>query len=332
MKTLIKYSGIYQYSFRNSLDNKKYIGSSINLYKRHNDHLYSLRAGTHSNKHFQNAFNIYGLENLEYNILEYIDNNQLIKKEITSLQFRKKVFDIEQIYLDKYFAQEYIKNIKDKRFFKLLYNKSVIANCNYELNIKAKEVHMYSKEGLYLDSFLNSHIAEICTSIDSAIIRRCCHKEYSSGGGFLWSFKKLSNIPPYFTSRNFPIYQYDSNKVLIKKWNSLKDAKIVFKIRKRRSKKSRQPVLQKGFYWLYEGESFPEYKRRILTKIERKLFKEDILNNISILSNYGTLTKFIKRISVKYNLTISSTYNYYYKIKKERYEREKNDKNPEEGS
>ena len=64
-------SGIY--SIKNILNNKTYVGSSINLKKRKREHFYQLRKGTHSNKHLQNAFSKYGETNFEFAVLERIE-------------------------------------------------------------------------------------------------------------------------------------------------------------------------------------------------------------------------------------------------------------------
>lgn len=50
-------SGIYQ--IRNTFNNKKYIGSSVNLRRRYREHFNTLINGTHYNSKIQRAFNKY---------------------------------------------------------------------------------------------------------------------------------------------------------------------------------------------------------------------------------------------------------------------------------
>lgn len=57
------------YSIKNKINKKEYIGQSKRLEERKKDHLLSLRNNTHINSHLQNAFNIYGEENFEFNII-----------------------------------------------------------------------------------------------------------------------------------------------------------------------------------------------------------------------------------------------------------------------
>lgn len=73
-------SGIYQ--IRNKVNEKRYVGSSVDIEWRQYEHLYNLRLGEHYNKYLQNAFNKYGEESFKFEIVEIIDNTKrLIKKE-----------------------------------------------------------------------------------------------------------------------------------------------------------------------------------------------------------------------------------------------------------
>ena len=69
-------SGIY--CVRNILDNKRYVGSAVNLRIRKTAHFSKLKNNKHSNPHLQNAYNKYGYEYFIFEILEYCEN----KKEI----------------------------------------------------------------------------------------------------------------------------------------------------------------------------------------------------------------------------------------------------------
>ena len=59
-----------------------YIGSAVNIKNRFNRHKGDLKRNRHSNQILQNHVNIYGIEDLEFLILEYVDNlNNLLNKE-----------------------------------------------------------------------------------------------------------------------------------------------------------------------------------------------------------------------------------------------------------
>lgn len=72
-------AGIYKIT--NLIDNKFYIGSSKNIYKRWNQHKTDLKNNKHHNSRLQNAYNKYGKENFIYEILENVDLENLIDKE-----------------------------------------------------------------------------------------------------------------------------------------------------------------------------------------------------------------------------------------------------------
>lgn len=69
------------YSIRNKINNKIYIGSAVNLYKRLSLHYYELKKYTHCNRHLQRAWNKYGEENFECIILEYCDRKDKLLRE-----------------------------------------------------------------------------------------------------------------------------------------------------------------------------------------------------------------------------------------------------------
>lgn len=68
--------GIYQ--IRNILDSKVYIGSSINIERRFEEHKTQLKYNKHKNKYLQNAWNKYKQENFSFLIIEIVDNKDLL--------------------------------------------------------------------------------------------------------------------------------------------------------------------------------------------------------------------------------------------------------------
>lgn len=70
-------------------NNKCYIGQSIAIKRRWNDHKKSLKQGTHYNKYLQNAYNKYGENSFVYEILEQCSKDNLNERE----QFYIALFD-----------------------------------------------------------------------------------------------------------------------------------------------------------------------------------------------------------------------------------------------
>lgn len=97
------------YIFRNTINGKCYIGSTVmTLKKRMEHHLWHLRENKHKNNHFQSAWNKYGEDAFEYDILEVCDKKDCLVRE--------------QYYLDTIlFAQDFINGIS-KKFQELGYN------------------------------------------------------------------------------------------------------------------------------------------------------------------------------------------------------------------
>lgn len=99
-KQFNKKKGIYL--IRCTITSKVYIGSTCEcLYKRQNYHIRALKNGNHSNNYLQNAWNKYGEENFEFDILEILDlsNDEILKREeyyinILESHINKKGFNI----------------------------------------------------------------------------------------------------------------------------------------------------------------------------------------------------------------------------------------------
>jgi len=72
-------SGIYL--IKNILDDKVYIGSSVNLKDRRYKHFWMLEKGIHDNQHLQNSYNKFGEEKFKFEILENCKYEILVEKE-----------------------------------------------------------------------------------------------------------------------------------------------------------------------------------------------------------------------------------------------------------
>lgn len=88
-------SGVYQ--IYNPINNKRYIGSSINVERRLKEHLRNLKKNTHCNVHLQSAYNKYK-DVLQFQFLEECEPDECL------------IF--EQYYLD-YITNPYLRYLAD---------------------------------------------------------------------------------------------------------------------------------------------------------------------------------------------------------------------------
>lgn len=82
-------AGVYKIS--NSSNGKCYIGSSIDIDRRRLEHFSALLHNRHINQHLQNAYNKYGRECFEFEIIETVEITDNIKQDL---------LDREQFWID----------------------------------------------------------------------------------------------------------------------------------------------------------------------------------------------------------------------------------------
>ena len=69
-------SGIY--TITNIINNKIYVGYTVNFYQRMHKHFSDLKYNRHDNCYLQNAYNKYGKNSLVFEVLEYYEDNNLL--------------------------------------------------------------------------------------------------------------------------------------------------------------------------------------------------------------------------------------------------------------
>lgn len=124
-KNLTGICGVY--IIRNKVNGKFYIGSSNDIWRRWCEHKWGLKNNKHGNKHLQRAYNKYGEENFEYDVLEFCD------EEVQ--------FDKEQEYIDKYWGDH------------MFYNENKVAskppnNKGKKNASTSKAIYVYNENGL----------------------------------------------------------------------------------------------------------------------------------------------------------------------------------------
>jgi len=69
------------YCITNKINKRRYIGSSVDIYRRFKEHQSDLRCGSHANSFLQNSFRKHGEDSFLYEIIEQCDKEILIDRE-----------------------------------------------------------------------------------------------------------------------------------------------------------------------------------------------------------------------------------------------------------
>jgi len=88
-------SGIYK--IRNTKTDEFYIGSSVKLNKRKNQHFLALRNNTHCNSHLQKVYNKYTENNLNFEILFTCPKEHLIELEQLCIDELNPYYNIQKV-------------------------------------------------------------------------------------------------------------------------------------------------------------------------------------------------------------------------------------------
>ena len=186
-KELWKKSGIY--CIVNTDNQKKYVGSSKNIYQRLQKHRAYLRKNMHENKKLQNSWNKHGEDCFQYFILEFCPEELLLKREqfyINTLKpWYNLVLEVERLK----FTEETKKKMSKSRI-------EGFKRGTVKL-YQEKPIHQYSLEGQYIQSFKSIKEASEKTNIARSSINRFLEGIYKKGGNYLWSLTKKDSLPPY---------------------------------------------------------------------------------------------------------------------------------------
>lgn len=250
-----KICGIY--IIKNKINNKVYIGQSIDIHKRWLNHKNKLRKYKHDNIHLQRSWNKYGEENFEFSILELCNKKLLSKKE--------------REYIKKYKANidNYGYNLTDGGE-KTIINKEILLQKSKKYS---KKVIQFDKNSNYIKEYQNAiYAAKEYDGNDSAIYQ-CCLGRLKSAYGYMWKFKKdcAKNILKFDNNQNdtkeykrefksIPVCQINLNGNLIKEWRNCGEIGKFYNIASENIRSccnkeyGRKTYI--GYIWMYSKEYF----------------------------------------------------------------------------
>lgn len=222
----LKKSGIY--CIINITNQKKYIGSSINMYQRLLKHRSCLRKNYHQNRKLQNSWNKYNENYFDYYILEYCNEDILEQQEQFYIDTLKPELNITLIVERNILS-------KESRLLQSETRKRKIKSG--EIKLPHKVIHKYGLEGNFIESYDGVKIAATANNIAQSSIHRYLSGIYRKGGNFLWSYDKKETLDPYIKIKIDCSKWYKAVKVIdskteeiVYKFNSIKECALYFKM------------------------------------------------------------------------------------------------------
>ena len=185
-------SGIYQ--IINTVNQKRYIGYSMNISERVMQHKYKLKNRKHCNDHLQSAWNLYGEYAFVFEVIEYCDKSKLCEREdywVKVLNTRNSEFGYNIKYTDPNGGQGQAEETKlkiGKSQMGRVFPKELIRKIAEKNKVKVIQFTLNGELVKEYDSIKEANavtgISNICT---------CCKNIYKTAGGFVWKYKKDIN-------------------------------------------------------------------------------------------------------------------------------------------
>lgn len=201
------------YLIENTINSKKYIGSSIELLTRIKRHKYSLKKNVHKNSHLQAAYNSYGDSIFKYLILEYCDKLNLIENE------KKWIYLLDTKNREK--GYNYLEPGENNVGYK--HSQESIKLKNLKLQ---KKVNQYDLKGNFIKQYNSIKEAATIIGINSSGITNCCKRKFrqKTAGNFVWRYKGDNDISFDKKVYKKEVFQYTICGKLINKYSSIHEA------------------------------------------------------------------------------------------------------------
>lgn len=215
-------AGIYK--IQNLINNKIYIGQSINIEYRFYQHKH-----TKDKYYIHRAIQKYGETNFSFEILE---------KNLYSRELRNQ----REIYWINFY------NSLVPNGYNLTKGGDNIAES------KKSSVKQFSLKGEYIQTFDNATVASKILNIDRSNITKVCQNKgiMKSAGGYIWRYEEDSSQVLPVKAKGKKVFQYDiQTKELIAEYNSISEVARKFGVAPNNiSKGIKKPSqIYKNYYW-----------------------------------------------------------------------------------
>lgn len=256
------------YKITNTINNKVYIGQSINIEDRWKKHKYAKDGFA-----IHQAIQKYGVDNFTFEILE---------------ECPKELLDNREIYWISYYNS-----------LKKGYN-MIPGGSNGVGYTKGIPVEQYSLDGIYINTYDSAKQASEITGIVHTDICKCCREEILRAGKYQWKYvdsnKRVCPININSTTIQRPVNQYSLDGQFICQYETLAQASkktgitktIICNVCKGKGHTAG------GFRWAYEGEPLiikPHGRNKIVQQysLDGILLKEyNSLTEASRMTNIST--------------------------------------------
>lgn len=230
-------SGIY--CIENIKNHKKYIGQSINIFRRFNSHKSELRKGTHNNTHLQSAWNKYGEQSFRFYVIIEVESKELDFYERYYIDFfdtYKNGYNRDMGGSNNYKAHQ-PKEVIQKRLTTI---SNLTPEKREERYINAINAHLHESIPILQLSLNNGHIVNEWISIrkashdlnyDQCCIWECVNHIRRTYKNYIWIKKEdfcNFNLKDYKNNNTQPrkIIQCDFAGNIVKEWESANKATI----------------------------------------------------------------------------------------------------------
>lgn len=216
--------GVYQIKSKNN--DKIYVGQSIDIERRWNQHKYGK-----GNIILKNAIKKYGIDNFEFSILEEINTINKNKNEIKDELYQKEQywFDILKPYENGFNINKKAKPNETSYSRGIEFGKK-ISKIKIENNHTCKPITQYDVEGNIIKEWSSASSVERELNFNARNVGGCANGDGLTAFGFIWRFKndvlKQEDIDRIKNKRTKEkkVYQYDLKDNLIKVYNSVTEA------------------------------------------------------------------------------------------------------------
>lgn len=306
---MTKNMGIYK--INNEVNGKFYIGSSVDLKKRRRDHLRELRDGIHRNNRLQNSFNKYGERNFKFSIIEYVENEKVLREkeqhwiDKTDACNRYKGFNINRLATGGGNYEEDNGNYGNKGI------KNPLSKQVAQIDPATLKVIKIWGASIEIKRELDFHSGNIC-NICTLIEEKNLWKKYK---GYYWCYEKdlhrLENKIDYIDPRKRRVMQLDKNtKEVLKIFDSLKEAADevgVGYINISRVCNGKNET-SAGYRWKFADEGVYKPNKTSLTGKENPNARKVV--QLSLDGKYIRVYSTIKQAAIENSISVNGIYQY----------------------